>query len=229
MDIATFDMEWTLYDAHGGVMCGVDEAGRGPLAGPVVAAACAAKDATIYADTVATANSTWRLVRDSKSLSEKQREAAYAWIYEHFHVGVGLCSPQTIDRVNILQATFLAMKKAVQALAQEMEHYDDSAHFHNIIVLVDGNQKIANTSYVQRCIPRGDKNVKSIAAASIIAKVTRDRMMVAYDAQYPQYGFAAHKGYGTAAHMHALHMHGATPIHRKSFAPVARVCEKYIT
>lgn len=224
MDIASFDKEKILHDAHGDVVCGVDEAGRGPLAGPVVAAACAVKDVSLYRDAVATQNSTWRLVRDSKSLSEKQREEAYVWICDYFHVGVGISTPATIDRINILQATFLAMKKAVQDMAQRMASVASAdAHRGNtqLLLLIDGNQKIANCSYAQHCVPRGDTHVKSIAAASIIAKVTRDRMMIAYDKQYPLYGFATHKGYGTAAHMNALRTHGATPIHRKSFAPVA--------
>ncbi len=226
MKIATFDLEKTLRDGtQGNVICGVDEAGRGPLAGPVVAAACVIKDAALYTRASVTENGVWRLVRDSKSLSEKQRNEAYAWICEYFHVGVGISTPATIDRINILQATFLAMKKAVQDVAGHMTRATSAEAQHvdvRLLLLIDGNQKIANCSHAQRCIPRGDTHVKSISAASIIAKVTRDRIMIDYDAQYPLYGFAAHKGYGTAAHLNALRTHGATPIHRKSFAPVAR-------
>lgn len=218
MEQATFAWERYLDTAFDAIICGVDEAGRGPLAGPVVAAACAVKDVALYAGDTPPQGGAWRLVRDSKTLSPKQRAEAFAWVKTHFDIGVGVSSPETIDRINILQATFLAMKKAVQALERVCPRRA------RLIVLVDGNQPIANSSYVQHCVPRGDAKVVSIAAASIVAKVTRDTMMTDYDRQYPLYGFAAHKGYGTAAHMNALRTYGATPIHRKSFAPVAALC-----
>jgi ribonuclease HII len=155
-------------------------------------------------------------IRDSKTVSEKKREVLYDFIYEHFDIGVGIIYPETIDRVNILQATFLAMKEATGDLQRKLRVGD------KVLLLIDGNQKIPNLSLQQETVVSGDKFVKSIAAASIIAKVTRDRMMNDYDAQYPQYGFAKHKGYGTKVHMEALKTYGPTPIHRVSFAPVAQ-------
>jgi ribonuclease HII len=130
---------------------------------------------------------------------------------------VGIIYPETIDRVNILQATFLAMKEAVGDLQRKLR-YDNS----RIFLLIDGNQKIPNLSLAQETVVSGDKIVKSIAAASIVAKVTRDRMMNEYDAQFPRYGFKKHKGYGTKMHMDALKTYGPTPIHRLSFTPVAQ-------
>lgn len=222
MKIAHFDVERTYHKKGYQVIVGVDEVGRGPLAGPVVTAACVIKDVHFF-----TANNTleksWDLVRDSKSLSEKQRIQAYAFVEEHFYVGLGMSTPETIDRINILQATFLAMKKAIVAMEREMERDHALVHVERLIVLVDGNQKIPNFTREQACVAKGDQIVKTIAAASVIAKVTRDKMMKAYDNMYPQYGFGLHKGYGTKIHMQALKQYGATPIHRKSFAPVKNV------
>lgn len=196
------------------IVVGVDEAGRGPLAGPVVAAAAHYKRADFVMPEEF--EKEFAFIRDSKTVSEKKREALYDFIYEHFDIGVGIIYPETIDRVNILQATFLAMKEATGDLQRKLRTGD------NVMLLIDGNQKISNLSLRQETVVSGDKFVKSIAAASIIAKVTRDRMMNDYDAQYPQYGFAKHKGYGTKVHMEALKTYGPTPIHRVSFAPVAQ-------
>jgi len=178
-------------------VCGIDEAGRGPWAGPVVAAAVVLNPERIPDG-----------LNDSKKLSEAQREALFAPIMASARVGIGIAEVDRIDRDNILQATFWAMS---EALAQV-----DGVS----LALIDGNRAPALPCKVQTLI-NGDARSLSIAAASIIAKVTRDRIMVAHDSTYPQYGFARHKGYGTALHQQALERHGPTPLHRKSFAPVA--------
>jgi ribonuclease HII len=199
---------------------GVDEAGRGPLAGPVVAAVACYKRSDFFLPEGL--EKEFAFIRDSKTLSEKKREEMFVLISEHFDIGVGIIYPETIDRVNILQATFLAMKEAVGDVQRKQRSLDCTRDDKNILLLIDGNQKIPNLSLAQETVVSGDKLVKSIAAASIIAKVTRDRIMNDYDAQYPQYGFKKHKGYGTKMHMEALKTYGPTPIHRISFAPVAQ-------
>lgn len=178
-------------------IAGVDEAGRGPLAGPVVAAAVILKTLKFK-----------ERIDDSKKLSASKREKAYREIVKKAHVGVGIVGEKTIDRINIYQATKKAMLLALSKLKIPPEY-----------VIVDGNMKIPTKCPI-KCIPQGDSKSISIAAASIIAKVTRDRMMVGYDAIYPQYDFARHKGYGTRAHIAALKNHGPSPIHRRSFRPV---------
>ncbi len=197
---------------------GVDEAGRGPLAGPVVACA------TLYRNfkfqnpnfKAEEEDKRWKLVRDSKKLSPKQREEAFNFVQEQFHVGIGIIGPETIDRVNILQATFLAMKAALSDLEKQLSVEERQ----KIVMLIDGNQIIPNLSSEQEAIVNGDGLVRSIAAASIIAKVTRDHMIMEAEELYPGYGFAEHKGYGTAQHMAALRKFGPSPIHRMSFRPV---------
>jgi len=188
------------WDAPG-LMAGVDEAGRGPLAGPVVAAAVILDDLKPIAG-----------LADSKKLSERQRERLYDEICaKALCVSIAEASVAEIDELNILQATLLAMQRAVEQLRLKPAK-----------VLVDGNQ-LPRLSMLAEAIVKGDAKVPAISAASILAKVYRDRWCVQYDAQYPQYGFAAHKGYGTAQHLSALREHGACPEHRRSFAPVARV------
>jgi ribonuclease HII len=215
--ISDFSFEKSFLREHGEdmLLIGVDEAGRGPLAGPVVAA-CARymrEDFSLPEGQ----EKQFAFIRDSKTLSEKKRKEMYALIQEHFAIGVGIVYPETIDRVNILQATFLAMKEAVGDLQRKMRgrEFSQKAYF-----LIDGNQTIPHSSLRQEAVIGGDGLVKSIAAASIAAKVTRDGMMGEYEKQYPQYGFAKHKGYGTAMHMDALKRFGPTPIHRYSCAPV---------
>jgi ribonuclease HII len=208
-----FGFEITKRGESGLLIVGIDEAGRGPLAGPVVAAAAALKNQEFGMVNQAEEKD-WGLVRDSKKLSEKQREKAYDFIREHFYVGIGIVTAETIDRINILQATFLAMKEAMTDLRKTISAGE------GVLLLVDGNQEIPNLSVAQETVVGGDATVRSIAAASIIAKVTRDRMMADYDAAYPAYGFAKHKGYGTKEHMDALRRIGACPIHRMSFKPV---------
>lgn len=214
MNTTTFDIEKLKSpDGSRGVI-GVDEVGRGPLAGPVVAAAVRFRDPSFAIP--AALESEFTLIRDSKKLSEKQREKIFALIQEHFSVGIGIIPSETIDRVNILEATFLAMKAAISDLRRTLRDTSLDAD----CFLIDGNQLIPNFSGEQEAIVGGDGISKSIAAASIIAKVTRDRMMDAYAEEYPQYGFIAHKGYGTKVHMDALRKYGPCPIHRVSFRPV---------
>jgi ribonuclease HII len=206
--------------AHGyRYVVGVDEVGRGPLAGPVVAAA-----ATILPygserrDEVL-----WRIVRDSKTLSPSQRDRAYAFILKRFVVGIGRMSVQTIDRVNILQASFLAMKSALADLRRKTRNvFGEEMFSKSAMVLIDGNMEVPNVHWEQRAIVSGDSSVLSIAAASIVAKVVRDREMIALAKMYPKYGFDRHKGYGTREHMEALRRFGPLPEHRTSFAPVRK-------
>ena len=184
--------------AHGiGTICGIDEAGRGPWAGPVVAAAVILDARAIPPG-----------LNDSKKLSEARREALFQPIATTARIGIGIADVQRIDRDNILAATLWAMAQALAQLGEVS------------LALVDGN-RAPKLPCAVRTIIRGDAKSLSIAAASIVAKVTRDRIMVAHDAAYPQYGFARHKGYGTAMHGAALLRHGPSAIHRKSFAPVA--------
>ena len=176
-------------------VCGVDEAGRGPLAGPVCAAAVILPpDIQIEG------------LNDSKKLTDKKRRALYDVIVEQAaSYGIAFADEQEIDEINILQATFLAMRRAFEKLTVTPD-----------IALIDGN-RAPGLSCRERTIVHGDALSASIAAASILAKVTRDRLMEDYDAQYPQYGFAVHKGYGTQRHYAALREFGACPIHRQTF------------
>jgi ribonuclease HII len=189
--------EKSLNNSGYGSIAGVDEAGRGPLAGPVVAAAVILKTFSFR-----------ERIDDSKKLSAKRREKAYDEIVKKSAVGVGIVDEKTIDKVNIYQATKIAMKMAIDDLKVSPEY-----------VIVDGNMKIAAKCPI-KCIVGGDSKSLSIAAASIVAKVTRDRIMLKYDSVYPQYGFARHKGYGTRFHINALRDYGPSPIHRNSFNPV---------
>jgi ribonuclease HII len=178
------------------LIAGVDEAGRGPLAGPVVAAAVIFQGPTFQP-----------IYRDSKKLSAKKRDLLFDELMASpHHIGVGVIHSEEIDRVNILQATFLAMKKAVEQLP-----------FNPHLALIDGNKIVPGLVVPQKAIVKGDDKVPLISAASIIAKVTRDRLMEEYDRTYPVYGFRRHKGYGTKYHMEQIFTHGLTPIHRRSF------------
>lgn len=178
------------------LICGVDEAGRGPLAGPVCAAAV-----------ILPPDLELEGLNDSKKLSEKRREALYPLICEQaLAYGIAFASEQEIDELNILQATFLAMRRAVEQLGQKPD-----------LALVDGNREPDFGDIPVRTIIKGDSRSANIAAASILAKVTRDRFMLEQDAVYPQYGFAVHKGYGTQKHYAALREFGPCPIHRRSF------------
>ena len=184
-----------------GLVAGVDEAGRGPLAGPVVAAAVILNDLRPISG-----------LADSKKLTAARREALFDEIRAHaLCTSIAEASVEEIDQLNILQATMLAMRRAVQGLRLKP-----------VMVLVDGN-RIPTLDIPAEAIVKGDALVQSISAASILAKVHRDRWCRQVHEQYPQYGFAGHKGYGTAAHMAALQAHGASIYHRRSFAPVAKV------
>nr|WP_297873947.1 ribonuclease HII [uncultured Blautia sp.] len=180
---------------HLGYVCGIDEVGRGPFAGPVVAGAVILpKDCDIL------------YINDSKKLSEKKREELYGEIMEKaIAVQVGYASPARIDEINILQATYEAMREAVSKLTITPQ------------VLLNDAVTIPGITIPQVPIIKGDAKSASIAAASIVAKVTRDRLMREYDKIMPQYGFASNKGYGSKEHIEALRKYGATPIHRKSF------------
>lgn len=180
---------------HLGYICGIDEAGRGPLAGPVVAGAV-----------ILPRECRMLYLNDSKKLSAAKREELYQQIVkEAVAVGVGYASPQRIDEINILQATYEAMREAIQKLQIKPQ------------ILLNDAVTIPGVSYPQVPIIKGDAKSASIAAASIVAKVTRDRLMVDYDRLMPEYGFATHKGYGAVAHIEALKKYGPSPIHRKSF------------
>ncbi|MBR2841802.1 MAG: ribonuclease HII [Lachnospiraceae bacterium] len=180
------------------LICGVDEAGRGPFAGPVVAGAVILSLDDPEREIL--------YLNDSKKLSEKKREALYDEIMEKaVSVGVGIVEREVIDEINILQATFLAMQKAIAALDPQPDY-----------ILADA-VSIPKIAIPQEGIVKGDAKSVSIAAGSIIAKVTRDRIMYEYDKLYPEYGFASHKGYGTKAHIEAIKEYGMLDIHRRSF------------
>lgn len=219
MQTTTFEKERERAMLGHRYIIGIDEVGRGPLAGPVVACAATVRNFQFLISNFqcdSEEEKMWNLIRDSKTLSEKQREKAFDFIHGRFDVGIGIVSAETIDRVNILEATFLAMKSALSQLLKKLPR--EAAE--QCYLLIDGNQLISNCSHHQEAIVGGDGVVKSIAAASIVAKVTRDRMITEYDREYPGYGFAGHKGYGTKVHMDALRRLGPCPIHRMSFKPV---------
>ncbi|MDH4226297.1 MAG: ribonuclease HII [Deltaproteobacteria bacterium] len=185
------------------LVCGVDEAGRGPLAGPVTAAAVIFS-AHLPLDIG---------IRDSKKLSEKRRTALVPLIHERaLALGLGLAWPEEIDEINILNASLRAMERAVGEAFNAARCAKD-----DFMVLVDGNKRIANLPFKQRTVVSGDALSVSIAAASIIAKTARDSIMLAYDGLYPEYNFASHKGYPTREHVDALLKFGPSPIHRRSF------------
>lgn len=213
--VMNFKTESVLLNEGYSLIIGIDEAGRGPLAGPVVAAAASFRYLDGNLPSRIKGHKLLNLIRDSKTLSEKQREGLFDFIQENFHVGIGICDHATIDRINILQATYLAMKSAVFQLKSKCLQKDEKC-----IILVDGNKKIPNLSIEQKTIVSGDQLVKSISAASVIAKVTRDRLMRDMDKLYPGYGFCDHKGYGTRRHIGMLQQLGPCEIHRKSFFPV---------
>lgn len=188
-------LENEIYASGVKILCGVDEAGRGPLAGPVCAAAVILPRGLEIPG-----------LNDSKKLSEKKREALYDVIISSaMAYGIAFADVEEIERLNILHATFLAMNRAIAQLSVRPE-----------LALIDGNRN-SDIEVPSRCIVKGDSRCADIAAASILAKVTRDRYMIKMAEQYPQYGFEQHKGYGTKQHYTALREHGASPIHRMSF------------
>lgn len=188
-------IEASLHEKGLSLICGVDEAGRGPLAGPVAAAAVILPEGLVIEG-----------LNDSKKLTEKRRDALYDVITrEALCWAVGLADEREIDEINILQATFSAMRRAVEGLSRVPDY-----------VLVDGNRD-PSIGLPTATLVGGDGKAACIAAASVLAKVTRDRLMCEYDELYPVYGFAKHKGYGSKAHYRALLEHGPSPIHRMTF------------
>ena len=190
-----WEIEEGFYAQGVKVICGVDEAGRGPLAGPVCAAAV-----------ILPANLEIPGLTDSKKLTDKKRRELFPVIKEQaIAYGIGLASEQEIDEINILQATFLAMQRAIDQLSVKAD-----------LALIDGNRE-KDFGLPVKTVVKGDSLSANIAAASVLAKVTRDDIMTAMAEEYPQYGFEIHKGYGTKAHYAALTEHGACPIHRMTF------------
>jgi ribonuclease HII len=194
---ATFELEGIELKLAGGPVAGIDEAGRGPWAGPVVAAAVILDPTRIPAG-----------INDSKALEPEDREAIYARLIAVAEIGVGIADVRRIDRDNILNATMWAMAQAMRKLQSKPR-----------LALIDGN-RAPDLRCQTRTVVGGDAKCLSIAAASIIAKVTRDRMMIALGQELPNYGFERHKGYGTPEHQIAIGRHGVTPHHRRSFRPV---------
>lgn len=193
--IDLWELENAVHDEGYGVVCGVDEAGRGPLAGPVCAAAVILPRGLVIEG-----------LNDSKKLTEKRRESLYGEITSSAEAyGIAFASVEEIEELNILGATYLAMNRAIAALGREID-----------LALIDGNRN-AGIEYPSRTVVKGDSLCASIAAASVLAKVTRDRYMTELDERYPGYGFAKHKGYGTKAHYAAIRELGASPVHRPSF------------
>ena len=203
---SSFEFELPLWQSGVARVAGVDEAGRGPLAGPVVAAAAILP--ARWAESGLPAELTG--LNDSKQLTEAQREKYFEFITTggEIEFGIAEISAAVIDEINILQATHRAMNDALARLNSLPPH-----------ALVDG-RPVKTLRVPQTAIVKGDARSYSIAAASVLAKVTRDRLMLQYHAQWPEYGFAEHKGYGTAKHLAAIAKHGACPIHRKTFAPL---------
>ena len=180
-------------------LCGIDEAGRGPLAGPVVVAGVYLTKDIID-------------LNDSKQLSEKKRSELFPIIKENSIYSISIISPEVIDEINILQATKKGMVEVAKAILKQKADID--------VLLIDGNQKIDIDIIEQMPIIKGDSLSKSIAAASILAKVTRDKIMIEYAKQYPNYGLEKHKGYPTKDHIKAIEKHGVLDIHRKTFKPI---------
>lgn len=194
MPDAAFDQQFRV--ACGGHFCGVDEAGRGPLAGPVYAAAV-----------ILSPDNPIPGLNDSKKLSEKKRELLFDEIVDKaVSFYIASASVEEIEKYNILNATFLAMRRAVEGLSVQP-----------LLAVIDGNRTPPGLPVPAQKVVKGDALSESVAAASILAKVSRDRLLLELDKQYPMYGFAGHKGYGTAAHVAALREHGPSPVHRPSF------------
>ncbi len=211
MIVPDFSREEKLHKKGYKNIAGIDEVGRGPLAGPVVAAAVVFSGGPSINELIRIG------IRDSKMLSSKKRSYLYEKIIEQCDDwAVSIISEEIIDEINILQATKLAMVKAVESLKIKPD-----------FLLIDGNFTLESFPVSQLAIPKADQNVFSVSAASVLAKVTRDRILVEFDGQYPEYGFAKHKGYGTKEHMDALNKKGPCKIHRKSFSPVGKLFSKW--
>lgn len=186
---------------------GIDEAGRGPLCGPVVAGCCILDK---------TREILW--LNDSKKISEKKRELIYEDVINNsLAYGIGIASPERIDEINILNATYEAMQDAYENCRRMYAERGYNADEADTVVLVDGNKTVPGIMCRQTAVVKGDAKCPSISAASILAKVTRDRMMIEYDKEHPEYGIAKHKGYGTKEHIEAIRKYGVTDIYRMSF------------
>lgn len=209
LDLPDVRPDFSYEDRHQGAVCGIDEAGRGPLAGPVVAAAVVIRRNEMPTDIL-------QQINDSKQLTAEKRAFLYGEILKYSHVAHALCDVEEIDRINILQASLLAMKKAHDKLKKLIETPPVAA-------LIDGNipPKLGRGVQVVTII-QGDARSYSIAAASIIAKHHRDELMKKAAKQFPHYGWETNAGYGTPEHLKALQLHGVTPLHRRSFAPVSK-------
>ena len=199
--------DWKIENEYQGFVCGIDEAGRGPWAGPVVAGAAIFLTHNVSEELLAKLD-------DSKKLSAKKREYLYEILRQEEQAGNVLCgigeaSAAEIDEYNILQATFMAMRRAVAQLEQSPN-----------MALIDGNRLPKDFPCANACFIKGDGRSYSIAAASILAKVYRDRLMCDLAKQYPYYGFEKNAGYGTKAHIEGLRLHGVTPLHRRSYRPI---------
>ncbi len=197
--------DFSLELEQGNFVIGVDEVGRGPLAGPVVAAA-------VYISPENYKHPVWKDVQDSKKLSPVRREVLFSVIQSQCLFGIAEASVKEIDELNILQATFLAMRRAIEKI-----------NIQNPFILIDGNRLPKNWPWQSQAIIKGDAKSVSIAAASILAKVSRDKMMEELGEKYPHYGWDNNAGYGTPEHLSALETHGITHHHRKSFAPIRKV------
>jgi len=242
MILPTIEKEKEFQKEGFEIIIGVDEVGRGPLAGPVVAGAAWVNPKILEEDFELR-----DLVRDSKLLSEIQREKIHKFINddENFVLGIGEVSVEMIDKINILNASLLAMRLAVDEVLEQVE-CQMSSHFaevtkdkkvesnlptadvlnkNKVCVLIDGNRNIQNLNLEQKLFAKGDQRIFSIAVASIQAKVYRDKLMIKYHREFPEYGFDKHKGYGTKFHMGQLKEIGACVIHRRSFRPVREVLE----
>ena len=199
--------DFSLEDGHKSPVCGLDEVGRGPLAGPVVAACVyipdTKRDLAFISD-----------IRDSKKLNAKKLEYLFKKISEHFTFGIAEISPQEIDKINILQASLKAMEEAFCSISSQAQSRND------MLALIDGNHTPKNLPCPAQAVIRGDSKSVSIAAASIMAKVTRDRLMAKLAQEHPHYGWERNVGYPTPEHLAAINRHGITTHHRRSYAPV---------
>lgn len=202
--------DFTLEQQYDGLVCGIDEVGRGPLAGPVMAA-CVIIPPEIANDNLLLS------INDSKKLSLKKRESLFHFIQENCYHGLGTASVEEIDQLNIHHATLLAMQRAYETMTHNTQTESCAA-------LVDG-KFVPDLPIARQAVTKGDSISLSIAAASIVAKVTRDEMMANLHENFPAYGWERNAGYGTAEHLAALKEHGATPHHRRSFAPVMAVLD----
>ncbi len=207
-DFSFEDRETHLFSAQSGGICGLDEVGRGPLAGPVVAAAVVLHRDPAHAPL-------WDLINDSKKLTARRRAELFSRIHDAGHVSIALCTVQEIDEMNILQASLRAMRKAFDGLPGRRPE----------AALVDGNKAPALPCKTQTIV-KGDAKSLSIAAASIVAKHFRDELMQKLHDEFPHYGWNKNAGYGTAAHLKALEIHGVTSHHRRSFSPISKLILK---